>query len=127
MRKRDGIRVSNGLLERRLGTDGNRVSRQPEVSQYGLRDKGTFYNSAGIEGRGAAETTEEHLPAWALIARTPARQVGPWKSVGGGKVLETLGLNIEARQTIVGPHPSSPRLSSKMQLTTLPARPSGSW
>src|ERR1700752_3694423 len=63
-----------------------------------------------MEGRGAAETTEEHLPAWTLVARAPAGQVRPWKSVGGGKVLESLRLWIEARQTIVGAHPKQATL-----------------
>ena len=58
-----------------------------------------------MECRGSAEPAEKHLSGWALIARTPARQIRAGKTVDDGVVFKCLLQRIEPRYPIVGAHP----------------------
>src|SRR3984885_6592193 len=104
----DPIGIGNRSGERGMGLNGNGSSRYPEVCQYGCRDKGSIRHLARIERRCAAESTEEHLSTWALVACTPTGEVRSRKPVCGAEVPERLFSRVEAGKSAVGAHPEIP-------------------
>src|SRR5580658_8577656 len=109
MGERDLPGVGNRTAERGMRPNRNGSSRYPEVCQYGCRDKGSVRHLAGIERRGAAESAEEHLSTWALVACTPTGEVRSWKPVCGAEVPERLFSRVEAGKSAVGAHPEIPQ------------------
>src|ERR1700744_529573 len=108
MGERDLPGIGNRSAERGMRPNGNGSSRYPKVGQYGCRNKGSVRHFARIEGRGAAESAEEHLSTWALVACAPAGEVRSRKPVRRAEVAERLFSLVEAGKSAVGAHPEIP-------------------
>src|SRR3984885_9355880 len=105
MGERDPIGICNRSTERGMRPNENGPSRYPEVCQYGCRNKGSIPHLSRKERCGAAESAEEHLSTWALVACTPTGEVRSGKPVCGAEIPERLISRIEAGKSAVGAHP----------------------